>query len=141
MTRGIWLLGALLLMPLASTASDKVTVALASNFIQAAREIADAFQATTGNQVQFSVSSSGKLYAQISHGAPFDVFLSADAERPTLLEESGLVVPGTRRTYATGRLTLGPQGVLLDGKPITAEGIDIDQLPAGRSAGTGSDRI
>ena len=42
---------------------------------------------------------------------------------------------------ATGRLTLGPQGVLFDGKPIAAEGIDIDQLPAGLSANAGSDRI
>ncbi len=42
---------------------------------------------------------------------------------------------------ATGRLTLGPQGVLLDGKPITAEGLDIDQLPAGLSGGAGSDRL
>ena len=67
MIRRVWLFGALLLMPIASTASDKVMVALASNFSQAAREIADAFETKTGHQVQFSISSSGKLYAQISH--------------------------------------------------------------------------
>lgn len=121
MIRGIWLLGALLLMPLVSTASEKVTVALASNFSQAAREIAEAFTAATGHQVQFSISSSGKLYAQISHGAPFDVFLSADAERPTLLEANGLVVPGTRRTYATGRLTLWSVDKRYEGKDCVAE--------------------
>jgi molybdate transport system substrate-binding protein len=121
MIRGIWLLGALLLTPLVSTASDKVTVALASNFSQAAREIADAFTAATGHQVQFSISSSGKLYAQISHGAPFDVFLSADAERPALLESNDLVVPGTRRTYATGRLTLWSVDKRYEGKDCVAE--------------------
>ncbi len=121
MTRWSWLLGALLLMPHASMASDTVTVAVASNFIQAAREIAEAFEQQTGHQVQFSVSSSGKLYAQISHGAPFDVFLSADAERPTLLEAKGLVVPGTRRTYATGRLTLWSVDERYKGKDCEAE--------------------
>lgn len=50
--------------------------------------------------------SSGKLYAQIANGAPFDVFLSADQERPGRLEKEGLAVAGSRFTYATGRLTL-----------------------------------
>ena len=121
MIRRVWLFGALLLMPIASTASDKVMVALASNFSQAAREIADAFETKTGHQVQFSISSSGKLYAQISHGAPFDVFLSADEERPALLEANGLVVPGTRRTYATGRLTLWSVDQRYEGKDCVAE--------------------
>lgn len=52
------------------------------------------------------MGSTGKLYAQILHGAPFDVLLAADRERPALLERAGLAVPGSRRTYAVGRLTL-----------------------------------
>ncbi|MCC1495349.1 molybdate ABC transporter substrate-binding protein [Alcanivorax sp. 1008] len=106
MTGSSWLWGALLLVAQTATAVTQVTVAVASNFTQAAREIAEAFEQETGHQVLFSVSSSGKLYAQISHGAPFDIFLSADIERPALLESNGLVAPESRRTYATGRLVL-----------------------------------
>ena len=57
----------------------------------------------------------GKLYAQIKNGAPFDVFLSADATRPKLLEEEGFVVPGSRFTYAVGRLTLWHPGSAMIG--------------------------
>lgn len=52
------------------------------------------------------MGSTGKLYAQILHGAPFDILLAADQERPLLLERAGLAVPGSRRTFAIGRLTL-----------------------------------
>jgi len=121
MTRWGWLLSLLFLLPNMSKAADTVTVAVASNFTQAARDIAAAFEKETGYQVLFSVSSSGKLFAQISHGAPFDVFLSADDERPALLEERGLVVPGTRRTYAVGRLTLWSVDERYQGKDCEAE--------------------
>ena len=56
--------------------------------------------------VRISSGSTGKLYAQIINGAPFDVFLSADAERPLLLEQSGHIVNGSRRSYAIGALVL-----------------------------------
>lgn len=121
MTRSGWLLSALLLMPLVSTAADSVTVAVASNFSQAARDIAEAFEQETGHQIQFSISSSGKLFAQISHGAPFDVFLSADAERPALLEAGGLAVPGSRKTYATGQLVLWSVDERYEGRDCKAE--------------------
>lgn len=113
--------GALFLMPVVSMASGTVMVAVASNFTQAAKDIGEAFEQETGHQVQFSVSSSGKLYAQISHGAPFDVFLSADADRPALLESNGLAVSGTRRTYATGRLVLWSVDERYQGKDCRAE--------------------
>ena len=58
------------------------------------------------HRLRVAVGSTGKLYAQILHGAPFDVLLAADQERPVLLERAGLAVPGSRRTYAIGRLTL-----------------------------------
>lgn len=106
MTGKRWLLALVMWVPVMSMAGEKVTVAVASNFIQAARELAVLFEQETGHEVLFSASSSGKLYAQISHGAPFDVFLSADAERPRLLAEQGLAVPASRFTYARGQLTL-----------------------------------
>ena len=116
----------LLVLPVTSLAADTLTVAVASNFIQAARELATEFEAQTGHEVLFSASSSGKLYAQISHGAPFDVFLSADEERPTLLAEKGLAVPESRFTYATGQLTLWSVDDSYMGKDCAAE------LKAGR---------
>lgn len=120
MGRAGWL-SVLLLMPLLATASESVTVAVASNFSQAAREIAEAFERETGHRVGFSVSSSGKLFAQISHGAPFDVFLSADVERPALLESMGLVAAGSRQTYATGRLVLWSADERYQGKDCKTE--------------------
>ncbi len=65
-----------------------------------------AFSAATGVPVRLIPGSTGKLYAQIVNGAPFDVFLAADSERPRLLEHSGLSAPGHRITYATGSLVL-----------------------------------
>ena len=87
-------------------AGDKVTVAVASNFSRAAAELSEAFAAETGIGVRLSNGSTGKLYAQILNGAPFDVFLAADAERPMLLEQSGHAVAGSRTTYAEGALVL-----------------------------------
>ncbi len=63
-----------------------------------------------------SHGSTGKLYAQIINGAPFDVFLAADTERAALLEQSGLAVAGSRRTYATGSLVLWSNDERLRGK-------------------------
>jgi len=81
-------------------------VAVAANFSEPAKEIAAAFARATGHHAILSFGSSGAFYAQIAHGAPFEVFLSADAERPKLAEQAGLAVPGTRFTYAVGRLVL-----------------------------------
>jgi molybdate transport system substrate-binding protein len=58
------------------------------------------------SQIQISSASSGVLYAQILRGAPFDLFLSADSLRPTLLEEQGLILANSRLTYALGKLVL-----------------------------------
>lgn len=81
-------------------------VAVAANFAEPAKEIAAAFTRATGQHAVLAFGSSGGFYAQITHGAPYDVFLSADAERPKLAEQEGLAVPGTRFTYAVGRLVL-----------------------------------
>ncbi len=86
-----------------------VTVAVAANFADAARALGARFTREEGRDVRVVVGSTGELYAQIEHGAPFDVFLAADQERPRRLEAEGLTVPGSRATYAVGRLVLyGP---------------------------------
>jgi molybdate transport system substrate-binding protein len=85
---------------------DSVSVAVASNFAPAIRELAREFEQTTGYRLQISPASTGKLYAQIINGAPFDILLAADIEHPRLLEDSTHGVAGTRFTYATGSLIL-----------------------------------
>ena len=79
---------------------------MAANFAEALSEVEHAFEAAHPHRLRVAVGSTGKLYAQVLHGAPFDVLLAADQERPILLERDGLAVPGSRRTYAVGRLTL-----------------------------------
>ena len=92
--------------PASAAFGDAVTVAVASNFLPTADEIAARFAEHTGYRVRISSASTGKLYAQIVNGAPFDVFLAADAMRPRRLDAAGLGVSGTRFTYATGALVL-----------------------------------
>jgi molybdate transport system substrate-binding protein len=89
-----------------AAAAAETQVAVAANFAEPAQKIAQAFEAKTGDKAVLSVGSSGQFLAQITHGAPFEVFLSADAERPASAEAQGYGVPGTRFTYATGRLVL-----------------------------------
>lgn len=79
---------------------------MAANAAEAVEALAADFEQRTGHRVTVTVGSTGKLYAQILHGAPFDVFLAADQERPRLLVEQGLAVADSRRTYAIGRLVL-----------------------------------
>jgi len=86
--------------------ADPITVAVASNFTPALRDIAARFEIESGQPVRVSSASTGKLYAQITHGAPFDVLLAADIERPRLLEASGHGIAGSRFTYAIGSLVL-----------------------------------
>lgn len=84
----------------------EVQVAVAANFTEPAREIADRFARRTGHRATLSFGSSGQFLTQIANGAPFEVFLSADVERPQKAEAGGLAVAGSRFTYATGRLVL-----------------------------------
>ena len=87
-------------------ASDVVSIAVASNFASTGSNLAAAFTEETGVEVRFSPGSTGKLYAQILNGAPYDIFMAADEERPLRLERRGHSVPGTRMTYAMGSLVL-----------------------------------
>ena len=99
------LAGALLAFGPMARAAD-TQVAVAANFTEPAKEIATAFKTATGHNAILSFGSSGQFYAQMARGAPFEVFLSADAERPKQAERDGLGVAGTRFTYAVGRLAL-----------------------------------
>ena len=102
--------------PVAAFAAE-VKVAVAANFMEPAKAIAARFKARTGHDAVLSFGASGQFYTQIANGAPFEVFLSADAERPQKAEAEGLAVPGTRFTYAVGRLVLYSKTPgLVDGK-------------------------
>lgn len=90
----------------AHASAGNVTVAVAANFAVPMQKIAQAFEQETGHKAQLALGATGKFYAQIKNGAPFDVLLSADDETPTRLEKEGLAIAGTRLTYATGRLAL-----------------------------------
>lgn len=86
--------------------SDRITVAVATNFLTTAQDISRIFTAETGHEVVLVHGSSGKLYAQIVAGAPYDVFLSADMDRPARLASDGLLADGSPKPYAIGRLAL-----------------------------------
>lgn len=108
-----------------SAAAEEVRVAVATNFLATLKEIVINFERDTGHTAIISSGSSGKLYAQIRNGAPFDVFFSADAKRPKLMEDEGLAVQGSRFTYAVGRLTLwSPDSSLIkdDGETVLERG-------------------
>lgn len=93
------------LLPLAGQAGE-VQVAVASNFTQPMQIIAERFEQNTGHKAALAFGSTGKLYAQINNGAPFDVLLAADDAVPAKLEREGLGVSGSRFPYAIGTLVL-----------------------------------
>jgi molybdate transport system substrate-binding protein len=86
--------------------SGEAHVAVASNFLNTLKEIAKSYTRDTGNKLILISGSTGKLYAQARHGAPFDALLAADTKRPILLELEGVGVADTRFTYAVGTLVL-----------------------------------
>lgn len=102
-----WMLGVLIVGSLtASVRAAEVSVAVASNFTAPMQKIAAAFEQDTGYKAVLAFGSTGKFYAQIRNGAPFQIMLSADEETPARLEREGFGVSGTRFTYAIGRLVL-----------------------------------
>ena len=104
--RAVILSSALWLMAFTPGLAGETKVAVATNFTEPAKAIASRFEQVTGHKATLSFGSSGQFYTQIANGAPFEVFLSADAERPIKTEAQGLAVAGSRFTYATGRLVL-----------------------------------
>ncbi len=98
----------LLSLPLftSSAGAEEVRIAVAANFTDATKIIAPLFEKATGHTTKISYGSTGKLFAQIEHGAPFEVFLAADTKRPIKAEQEGLAVPGSRFVYAKGKLVM-----------------------------------
>ncbi len=86
--------------------AGEVSVAVAANFAAPMQSLAIEFEKATGHQARLSFGATGKFYAQITQGAPFDVLLAADAETPARLEREGRVQPDSRTTYAIGKLAL-----------------------------------
>lgn len=84
----------------------EVQVAVAANFAGPMKALAADFEKATGHKAVLASGATGKFYAQIQSGAPFDVFLAADDETPARLDKEGATVPGNRFTYATGKLVL-----------------------------------
>jgi len=89
-----------------SAFAAEVQVAVAANFTAPMQRIAADFEQATGHQAKLAFGSTGKFYAQIKNGAPFDVLLAADDETPAKLEREGDAVAGSRFTYSIGRLAL-----------------------------------
>lgn len=107
----------LFLAALSPAGAAEVSVAVASNFTAPMQAIAAGFERDTGHKAQLAFGSTGKFYAQIRNGAPFQVLLAADDEIPARLEQDGLALPGSRFTYAVGRLVLWSASAdLVDGK-------------------------
>ena len=90
----------------APAAAEDALVAVAANFAPAMEALVDAFERGGPHRLRVSTGATGTLYAQATHGAPYDILMAADAARPERLEAAGLAVPGSRRTYAVGRLVL-----------------------------------
>jgi molybdate transport system substrate-binding protein len=86
--------------------AGQTSIAVAANFTDAAKEIGTAFTQQTGHRAIFSFGSSGQLYTQITQHAPFEVFLSADEERPKQAISDGLAVADSRFTFAIGKIVL-----------------------------------
>jgi molybdate transport system substrate-binding protein len=100
----------------AQAQAEELNIAVAANFLGTLQVLAPLYQQASGNHLLPSAGSSGQLYTQIKQGAPFDVFLSADSERPARLESEGLGIAGTRFTYAIGTLVLwSPKPGVVDG--------------------------
>jgi molybdate transport system substrate-binding protein len=106
---------------MSNAGAEPVTVAVASNFTTTLHDLVTRFEAESGQSVRVSSASTGALYAQITNGAPFDVLLAADAERPRLLEAAGHGVAGSRFTYAIGHLVLWSRDPALTGADCRAQ--------------------
>jgi molybdate transport system substrate-binding protein len=86
--------------------AEEVVIAAASDLNFAFKELLPEYEMATGNYVRLSLGSSGNFFSQIQHGAPFDLFFSADIAYPRKLEEAGLTVPGSLYRYAVGRIVI-----------------------------------
>ncbi len=124
-----WMLALTSTLFLSVAQAGEVTVAVAANFTAPMQKIAQAFEQDTGHKALLAFGATGKFFAQIKNGAPFGVLLAADDETPVRLEKESLAVPGTRFTYATGRLALwSKQSNLVDDKAEVLRSPNLDKL-------------
>jgi molybdate transport system substrate-binding protein len=125
--------------------TENLRIAVAANFSQPLLQLILAYASETGETAVASSASTGVLYTQIRHGAPFDLFLAADSEHPTLLVESGHALAGSQKTYALGKLvlayreSLAPQSPGGVGAVLTQPGLTLaianpELAPYGRAA-------
>ncbi|MEJ2346426.1 MAG: molybdate ABC transporter substrate-binding protein [Gammaproteobacteria bacterium] len=124
------LVAALLAMvtPLPAGAGE-VHVAVAANFLSTVKVLIRRFESDHKGRVLLSAGSTGKLYAQIMHGAPYDLFLAADSRRPRLLAENGNGIADSRFTYALGQLVLWSRKPdLVDGHGRVLHGDAVQRL-------------
>jgi len=119
-----------LLLAAGGAGAAQVQVAVAANLAAPMQKIAAGFARASGHEAVVVLGSTGKLHAQIRNGAPFEVLLAADAETPAKLEQEGLAVPGTRFTYAIGRLVLWSA----DAAAVDPQGQVLRQPPRGNLA-------
>ncbi len=110
------LLAGLMLVATAARA-DEITVAVAANFTAPFNKLAAEFEKDTGHKLVASFGSTGKFYAQIKNGAPFEVLLAADDETPAKLVKDNAAVAGSPFSYAVGKLVLwSPRPGMVDAK-------------------------
>lgn len=107
----------MLLLAAAPLQAAEVRIAVAANFLAPLKVLAPQYEKASGDRLIISGGSSGKLFAQIINGAPYDLFMSADRGYPQRLIEKGLAVPGSEFVYATGVLALWGR----EQQPIDAE--------------------
>ncbi len=119
----------LALLPLAAAQAEEVQVAVAANFTAPMQAIAAEFAKDTGHRALLAFGATGKFYAQIHHGAPFEVLLAADATTPAKLEGEGATLAGSRFTYAIGTLVLwSPREGYVDGNGEVLKKADFQHL-------------
>ncbi len=128
------ILPALLAFSVTPSATAEALVAVAANFKATAEVLAAEFETSSGHRLRIISGSTGKLYTQIMNGAPFDVFLAADSERPEKLHAAG-VSAGAPQTYAAGRL-----GIWIRGAPSSADS-HADRLTALRRIALANPRL
>lgn len=123
--RWYFCLSLVLLLSTSSALAQEIRVAVASNFVSTLSEISLRFQQKTGHKVTLIPGSTGKHFAQIIQGAPFDLFFAADSIRPEQLEQQGYIIRGSRFTYATGKVVLWSP---VKPHPLTPEALNSDSV-------------
>ena len=142
MTPRLWLAALLIAVNPTGAMAESATIAVASNFATTAEKLAASYMAASGNELSIISGASGKLFAQITTGAPFDAFLSADQKTPLKVIEAGLGLPDSRFTYARGVLAVwtvqqdadlsDPKAALLAARHVAIANPDL--APYGKAA-------